>query len=84
MIAEGQESCRAALQALAHFSHGTGLHRAAQIEADLKAIAACGWMPDVHDTQPSGHALAFGQGLLTLQRTASRTDARGWQKAVLR
>ena len=72
------------LQALACFSPAHGMFRSAQADADLKAIAACGWLPDVHGTQPSGHALALGQALLTLHNTASRSDARGWTKASLK
>ena len=79
-----QEECRSVLEALAHFSPAHGLFRSAQVDADLKAIAACGLVADVPDTRPSGHALALGQALLTLQSTASRSDARGWTKASLK
>ena len=82
--ADEQDACQRAVQALGCFAQATGMQRSSQIQADLEAITACPWLPDASAAQPSGHALALGQALLSLQNQCAHSDARGWLKGVLR
>lgn len=82
--AEEQEACRHALQALLCFAPASGMHRSKQLQADLSAISASASLPDASAFAPGGHALAFAQTLESLKNSCSRTDPRGWTKAVLR